>query len=69
VHRACFYLITPATANLLLLLGKGFVTRWYLAALPSAGIGVLAVIIEYAVSEALYGPDGVGGPYGNWQVL
>lgn len=69
IHRGCFYLVTPATANLLLLRHQGIFARWYLAALPSAAVGVFAVVVEYTVSDALYGPNGIGGPYGDWHVL
>ncbi len=68
-HRLCFYLAAPSLANLLMLRPKGFLSRWYVAFLPCALLGILAVFVEYVVSDALYGPDGVGGTFGKAPII
>ena len=64
-HRLCFYLGVPALANVLVLRNRmSFLSRWYVAAFPCALLGFSLVLMEFYVSEALYGVDGRGGPFG-----
>jgi hypothetical protein len=64
-HVLIFLLGTPALANVLVV-GRWaiFRRRWYLAAPLCAVLAVGLVLLQYHVSESLYGMDGMGGPYG-----
>lgn len=53
----------PALACVLLLGQRNF-SRWWLGVAAICWVvGVFAIFFQYSVSEALYGPDGLGGPY------
>ena len=63
-HSVFFFLGTPALANVLLLRKRGpLVRRWYLAGGLCTGFAFCLVVLQYGVSEALYGIDGTNGPY------
>ena len=63
-HILFFFLGTPALANLLILRtgGRSFST-WYVAATICTVFAFLLVLLQYSVSESLYGIDGDDGPY------
>src|SRR5262245_28134582 len=63
-HLLLFFLGTPALANVLILRKKSaFLRRWY-AAVPLCTVLALAlVLLQYGVSEALYGINGDDGPF------
>ena len=61
VHVALFVLGTPALANALVLRRSGM--RWYLAGVACTVFAFGLVLLQYGVSEALYGIDGINGPY------
>jgi hypothetical protein len=64
VHLVGFFLGMPALANILLLSQRTpGVKRLLVAAGICAVFGVSLVFLQYHVSEALYGVDGIGGPY------
>jgi hypothetical protein len=63
-HIIFFFLGTPALANVLLLRRpRPLIPRWYLAAVLCTIFAFALVILQYDVSEALYGIDGTDGPY------
>ena len=63
-HSVFFFLGTPALANVLLLRKRGpLVPRWYLAGALCTAFAFCLVLLQYGVSEALYGIDGTNGPY------
>jgi hypothetical protein len=63
-HLLVFVLGTPALANLLVLGRRASLGRlWWLAAFPCMAFAVALVLLQFSVSEALYGPDGASGPY------
>jgi hypothetical protein len=65
VHVVLFFLGAPALANVLVLRRNVGVTgKWYVAAPICAVYAFILVLMQYGVSEALYGIDGTGGPYG-----
>jgi hypothetical protein len=64
VHSAIFFLGTPALANVALLHRRSNVlTYWYLVAIPCTIFALVLVLMQYGVSEALYGINGTNGPY------
>jgi len=63
-HSVFFFLGTPALANVLLLRKRGpVVRRWYLVGALCTAFAFCLVLLQYSVSEALYGIDGTNGPY------
>jgi hypothetical protein len=65
VHLAVFFLSIPALANIIVLSKPGSgVGRWLVAGVLCAVLDLPVVLTQYAVSEALYGIDDSGGPYG-----
>jgi hypothetical protein len=63
-HLAFVLLGAPALANVLLLRKSGpLIGRWYLAGVFCTAFAFLLVLLQYGVSEALYGIDGNNGPY------
>jgi len=66
LHSVVFFLSVPALASLLVtkkqeqLLGS-----WFVVGLLCACLALPVVLTQYVVSEALYGIDGTGGPYGS----
>jgi hypothetical protein len=63
--HAVFLLIPPSLANLILLPSR---SRSLLALVAAVSLSFVAgfglILFNIAVSEALYGVDGIGGPYG-----
>ena len=65
VHVILFFLGTPALANVLVLRQRpGHLARWYAAVPLCTVFAFVLVLMQYGVSEALYGIDGQGGPFG-----
>jgi len=63
-HSIFFYFGTPALANLLVLRKRGGVFKlWFLTPILCSAFAFFLVILEYAVSETLYGVKGMGGPF------
>lgn len=62
-HLALFLLGTPALANLLVLWKPRGILRWYWAVLICTLFAFGSVLLQYGVSEALYGIDGTEGPF------
>ena len=60
-HVVVFLFGTPALANALLLRRGGM--RWYVAGLLCTALAFGLVLLQYGVSEGLYGIDGTNGPY------
>jgi hypothetical protein len=64
LHVLVVILGAPAVANLLLIPGSDrWYRRWYVVALCCFVLGMCLVFLQVGVGDALYGPDGVGGPY------
>jgi len=60
-----FYVLgAPALANLLVLRPRrGVLAKWYLAAAVCTVFAFLLVLLQYSVSESLYGINDEDGPY------
>lgn len=64
-HGVIFFLTLPALATIMRLQNKfEKLTKWYSVGCICAFVGLLIVLQQYVVSEAIFGVDGVGGPYG-----
>jgi len=63
-HIALFLLTIPALANSVLLRVEARSAWQWRIALLCAVFALLVVDVQYTVTEALFGPDGIGGPYG-----
>jgi hypothetical protein len=64
-HVIFFFLCPPALANVLVLRPKtGVVSQWWVAGALCTVLAFCLVLLQYGVSEALYGIDGDNGPYG-----
>jgi hypothetical protein len=63
-HVFFFFVGVPALGNVLVLPISGpILGRWYFAGAICTLFVVLLVLLQYGVSEALYGVDGIDGPY------
>jgi hypothetical protein len=63
-HCVFFFLGTPALASVLILPRQSpFVRRWYIASVVCTAFAFCLVLLQYGVSEALYGVNGDNGPY------
>ncbi len=63
-HMCFFFAGPPALANTLILRpGGGFFAKWYVATVLCTTFAFCLVLLQYGVSEALYGIDGDNGPY------
>jgi hypothetical protein len=63
-HICLFFLCTPALANSLVLRpSRGLVSKWYVAGALCTVFAFFLVLLQYTVSESLYGIDGDNGPY------
>jgi hypothetical protein len=63
-HLVIFFLGVPALANLLVLrIRRRFLSEWYVAAVLCTVFAFSLVMLQYGVSEELYGIDGVDGPF------
>ena len=64
IHIGLFFLTLPALANIMRLQNRFcLLSRWYSIGSLCAVIGLCIVLQQYVVSEALFGVDGIGGPY------
>ena len=69
-HVMLFFLGTPALANVLILRKRPKrLVRWYLAVPLCTVFALVLVLLQYGVSEALYGVDGDNGPFSSAQLL
>jgi hypothetical protein len=62
-HVALFFLGPPALANLLVLWRPRGIVRWYWAVPLCTLLAFGLVLLQYGVDEALFGVDGMGGPF------
>jgi len=64
VHLLLFVLGTPALANVIVLRPRPkYFRSWFVAVPPCTVLALGLVLMQYAVSEALYGIDGHDGPF------
>jgi hypothetical protein len=64
VHIVLFFVGPPALANLLVLPRRtGVSAEWYVAGVLCTVFAFCLVLLQYSVSESLYGIDGDNGPY------
>lgn len=63
VHLILFFLGPPALANVLVLRRQGLFRSWYEAGVMCTAFAFFLVLLQYSVSESLYGIDGDNGPY------
>jgi len=64
LHLLVVFLGAPALANLLLIPGgRPWYHRWYIVAALCYILGMFLVLFQVGVGDALFGPDGVGGPF------
>lgn len=65
IHIALFLFAVPGMANIMKLQKKTcLLSKWYIVGICCAIFGLCAVVMQYVVSEGLFGIDGMGGPYG-----
>ncbi|MDB5345572.1 MAG: hypothetical protein JWP89_3949 [Schlesneria sp.] len=63
-HLLIFFLGPPALANVLILQRRApALARPWIACLPCAFFALFLVLLQYGVTEALYGIDGDNGPF------
>jgi hypothetical protein len=63
-HTIVFFLGTPALANVIMLRKPaGPAPKWYVVSSLCTTLAFFLVLLEYHVSEQLFGIDGIGGPY------
>ena len=63
-HLVLFFLCTPALANVFVLRpARGVLSRWYIAGALCTIFAFCLVLLQYGVSESLYGINGDDGPY------
>jgi hypothetical protein len=63
-HSVVFLFGAPSLANVLVLGREGvWFRRWYAVAVCCGLFGVFLVFFQVGVGDALFGPDGVGGPF------
>jgi hypothetical protein len=66
IHKGLFFLTLPALVNIMRLQNRfSFLSKWYSIGCFCAVVGLCMMIQQYVVSEALFGLDGMDGPYGN----
>jgi hypothetical protein len=64
VHLLLFFLTVPSIVNVMRLQRRiALVSKWYVIAPVCALLGLGIVLFQYVVSEALFGIDGMSGPY------
>jgi hypothetical protein len=69
VHFLIFLAGVPALANILVLRSKrGVFANWYVVAALCTLFAFCLVLLQYTVSESLYGIDGDDGPYSEQQL-
>jgi hypothetical protein len=65
IHIALFSLAVPALVNIMRLQKRyPLLSRWYIIGFFCALCGLCIVLLQYVVSETLFGIDEMGGPYG-----
>ncbi len=65
LHIFLFFLFWPSLANLMGMQRRiAFLSKWYIIGITCAFLGLCVTLLQYLVSEALFGVDGMGGPYG-----
>jgi hypothetical protein len=67
IHLLIFFLAVPALATLLVIkkgMGESGLGWLFVVALLCSALALPVVLTQYGVTEALYGIDGTGGPYG-----
>lgn len=70
VHMLIFFLGTPALGSALVLSNRGgFLRKWYVAAVACTVFALILVLLQYDVSERLYGIDGDNGPFSQVEPL
>ena len=63
-HVFFFFFAVPALANVLVLPRNGSIfALWYFAGVICTVFAFFLMLLQYGVSEALYGIDGTNGPY------
>jgi hypothetical protein len=63
-HLVVFLFGAPSLANVLVLAREGvWFRRWYAVVVCCCLFGVFLIFFQVGVGDALYGPDGVGGPF------
>jgi len=63
-HLLVFVFGAPSLVNILMLTRRGIWFRhWYATAVLSCVFGVFLVFFQVSVGDALFGPDGFGGPF------
>ena len=63
LHSLVTLMSAAFLASSLLLGPRNVAQRWLAVAVVSWILGVFSILYHYGVAEALYGIDGVGGPY------
>jgi hypothetical protein len=64
IHLVAVIAGAPALANVLLLRSGGYwLQRWVAVIVLCSLFGIALVFFQVSVGDALYGPDGVGGPF------
>jgi hypothetical protein len=63
LHAFVFFLTPPAVANVLVFIPRPPLRDWKLVALVTWFICIGFVFWNHNMSEKLYGPDGIGGPF------
>ena len=64
IHILLFFSTLPSVVNIMKIQKQiPFLSRWYIIGIACALIGFGIVILQYGVSEALYGINGNEGPY------
>jgi len=63
LHNVVFFLTPPAVANLLVFVPRPPLRDWKIVAVATWIVAISFVFWNIDVSEKLYGPDGIGGPY------
>jgi hypothetical protein len=53
----------PSLASVLILATRPLARGWYLAVASCCAFGVFLVFFQVGVGDALFGVDGVGGPF------
>jgi hypothetical protein len=67
-HLAVFFLGPPSLANVLILRNPRSPFRWYWAVPACTVFAFALVLLQYGVSEALYGVEGSDGPFSERQI-
>ena len=63
LHNFVFLLTPPAVANLMVFIPRPPLRDWKVVALATWLICIGFVFWNYDLTEKLYGPDGIGGPF------